>query len=244
MPNNHSPQQNRLLAALPATDYQRLLPHLDHIQIPSGHIIYKPGDPLHHLYFPTTAIMSVFYSTETGAAVETTGVGNEGMIGIAVFMGGRTMPDSAMALCAGHAYRMPTQVLMNELNRPGGSGALHHLLLRYIQVRMTQIAQTAACNRHHSLQQRLCRWLLSSLDRAPSNGLPVTQETIASALGVRREGVTEAAGRYQRAGLICYHRGCITVLDRAGLEKQACECYRVVKKEVNRLLALPGMTAN
>ena len=237
MSDQHSPRQNRLLAALPATDYARLSPHLEAIQMPFGHIIHESGGPLRHLYFPTTAIVSLLHVMEDGASTEITGVGNEGMIGIAVFMGGMTMPDRAMVLCAGHAYRMPAQVLMNELNRPRGrTGALHHLLLRYTQARMTQIAQTAVCNRHHSMQQRLCRWLLSSLDRSSSNELAVTQEAIASALGVRREGITEVAGRCKHAGLIHYHRGYIMVLDRVGLEKQACECYQVVKKELDRLL--------
>ena len=245
MPDMPSPRQNRLLAALPATDYARLSPHLETIQMPFGHIIHESGGPLRHLYFPTTAIVSLLHVMEDGASAEITGVGNEGMIGTALFMGGTTMPHRAMVLCAGHAYRMPAPVLMNELNRPGrGAGALQHLLLRYMQARMTQIAQTAACNRHHSMQQRLCRWLLSSLDRSASNELAVTQEAIASALGVRREGITEVAGRCQHAGLIRYHRGHIMVLDRAGLEKQACECYQVVKKEFDRLLpCVPGTQA-
>ena len=242
MPDTPSPRQNRILAALPATDYARLSPHLEAIQMHFGHIIHESGGPLRHLYFPTTAIVSLLHVMEDGASAEITGVGNEGMIGTAVFAGGIAMPHRAMVLCAGQAYRMPAPVLMNELNRPGGgTGALHHLLLRYMQARMTQIAQTAACNRHHSIQQRLCRWLLSSLDRSSSNELAVTQDAIASALGVRREGITEAAGRCQHAGLIRYHRGHIMVLDRAGLETQACECYQVVKKEIDRLL--PYVTA-
>jgi CRP-like cAMP-binding protein len=212
-------------------------PHLEETQMSFGHIIHESSGPLRHLYFPTTAIVSLCHVMEDGASAEITGVGNEGMIGIAVFMGGMTMPDCAVVLCPGHAYRMPAQVLMNELNRRGGrTGALHHLLLSYTQACITQISQSAACNRHHSMQQRLCRWLLSNLDRSFSNELAVTQETIASALGVRREGITEAAGRCQRAGLIRYHRGHVTVLDRAGLEKQACECYQVVRKEFDRLL--------
>jgi len=242
MTDKHSPRQNRLLAALPATDYQRLSPHLGVVQMPSGHTIHESGGPLRHLYFPTTAIVSVSYVMTDGASVEITGVGNEGMIGISLFMGGMTMPDCARVLCAGHAYRMPAQVLMTALNHPGDrTGALHHLLLRYTQTRMMQIAQIAACNRYHSLEQRLCRWLLSSLDKSPSNELAVTQEAIAGALGVRREGITAAAGRYRRTGLIRYHRGHITVLDRSGLEKQACECYQVVKQEYDRLL--PDETA-
>jgi CRP-like cAMP-binding protein len=242
MPGTPSPRQNRLLAALPATDYERLSPHLEAIQMPFGHIIHESSGPLRHLYFPTTAIVSLLHVMEDGALAEITGVGNEGMIGTAVFMGGTTMPHRAVVLCAGHAYQMPAQVLMNELNRPGaGTGALHHLLLRYMQARMTQIAQTAACNRHHPMEKRLCRWLLGCLDRSASNELTVTHEAIASALGARRESITEAAGRLQHAGFMRYHRGHITVLDRAGLEKQACECYRVVKKEVNRLF--PDVTA-
>lgn len=242
MSDAHSPRQNRLLAALPATDYQRLSSHLERVQMPFGAIIHEPGGPLRHLYFPTTAIASLLYVMEDGASTEITGVGNEGVIGIAVFMGGMTMPDRAMVLLEGHAYRMSSQVLSDELSCPRGStGALHCLLLRYTQALMTQIAQTAACNRHHSMGKRLCRWLLSSLDRSSSNDLPVTQQAIAGALGVRREGVTEAAGRLQRAGFIRNHRGHITVLDRGGLEKQACECYQVVKTEFDRLL--PEVTA-
>jgi CRP-like cAMP-binding protein len=242
MSDAHSPRQNRLLAALPATDYQRLSPHLEQVQMPFGEIIHESGGPLCHLYFPTTAIASLLYVMEDGASTEITGVGNEGVIGIAVFMGGMTMPDRAMVLLGGDAYRMPSQVLNAELNRPGGgTGALHCLLLRYSQALITQIAQTAACNRHHSMEKRLCRWLLSSLDRSPSDELTVTQEAIAGALGVRREGITETAGRLQRAGFIRYHRGHISVLDRAGLEKQACECYQAVKTEFDRLL--PDVTA-
>lgn len=242
MSDEYSPQQNRLLAALPAADFERLSGHLERVRMSCGEIIHESGSPLGHLYFPTTAIASLLYVMEDGASTEITGIGNEGVVGIAVFMGGMTMPDRAIVLSGGHAYRMPSQVLSDELDRPRGSnGALHCILLRYTQALMTQIAQTAACNRHHSMEKRLCRWLLSSLDRLSSNDLTVTQQVIACALGVRREGITEAAGRLQRAGFIHYHRGHITVLDRAGLEKQACECYQVVKTEIDRLL--PDLTA-
>lgn len=237
MSDRHSPRQNRLLAALPATDYVRLRPDLELVQVPSGEVIRGTGRPLHHLYFPTSAIVSLQYVMEDGALSEITGVGNEGMIGIVVFTGGMTTPDHATVLFGGHAYRMPSRVLRHELNRPEGStGALARILLRYTQARVTQIAQSIACNRHHSIENRMCRWLLSSLDRSTSAELVITQEAMAGVLGVRREGITETAGRLQRAGFIHSHRGHVSVLDRAGLEEHACECYQVVKKEFDRLL--------
>ena len=233
MLNAHEPRQNHLLAALPAEEYARLLPNLERVTMPLGHVLYESGSELRHVYFPTTTIVSLLYVMNDGASAEIAVVGYEGVIGVALFMGGETMPNRAVVQSAGHAYRLKGQVLKEEFNRSGG---LQHLLLRYTQALLTQMAQTAVCNRHHSLDQQLCRWLLLSLDRLPSNELMMTQELIANMLGVRREGVTEAAGRVQRAGLISYHRGHITVLDRAGLEARACECYAVVKKEFDRLL--------
>jgi CRP-like cAMP-binding protein len=222
---------------LPENDYERLIPDLDLVEMPSGEVIHESGRPLHHLYFPTSAIVSLQYVTKDGALAEITGVGNSGMIGLSVFTGGMTTPDRARVLFGGYAYRMPSQVLRHELNSPSGrTGALHRIFLRYTQARMTQIAQTVACNRHHSIGKRLCRWLLTSLDRSSSADLVVTQEVIAGALGVRREGITETIGKLQRAGFIRTHRGHVSVLDRAGLEAQTCECYQVVKNEFDRLL--------
>jgi CRP-like cAMP-binding protein len=198
-----------------------------------GDVLCESGDHLHYAYFPTTAIVSLLYVIESGASAEIAVVGNEGLIGVALFMGGRTMPNWAVVQSAGYAYRLRGTLLQQEFNR---YGALHHLLLRYTQALITQMAQMAVCNRHHSVGQQLCRWLLLNLDRLPSNELSMTHELIANLLGVRREGVTEAAGKLQRAGLIQYSRGHITVLDRAGLEARVCECYEVVKKEFDRLL--------
>ncbi|MDD5035293.1 MAG: Crp/Fnr family transcriptional regulator [Methylococcaceae bacterium] len=232
----HSPCQNYLLNALPAAEYQRLLPHLEMVSMPLGEVLYESGDELRHAYFPSTCIVSLLYVMENGASAEIAVVGNEGIIGVALFMGGGTMPNRAVVQSAGHAYRLPAHPFMQEFDR---YGALHHLLLRYTQALITQMAQTAVCNRHHSVDQQLCRWLLLSLDRLPSDQLVMTQELIANMLGVRREGVTEAAGKLQRAGLIDYRRGHITVLDRPGLEARVCECYQVVKTEFDRLLPLP-----
>lgn len=232
-PLPHDPRLNRLLAALPADDYARLSPHLELVPLPLGEALYESGSELRHVYFPTTSIVSLLYVMIDGASAEIAVVGNEGVIGVALFMGGETMPNRAVVQSAGHAYRLKGQLLKQEFNR---SGVLQHLLLRYTQALLTQMAQTAVCNRHHSLDQQLCRWLLLSLDRLPSNQLVMTQDLIANMLGVRREGVTEAAGNVQKAGLIEYQRGRITVLDRAGLEARACECYGVVKKEFDRLL--------
>jgi CRP-like cAMP-binding protein len=227
------PRQNHLLAALTAEEYARLFPHLELVPMPLGHVLYESGSKLRHVYFPTTSIVSLLYVMIDGASAEIAVVGNDGIIGVALFMGGETMPNRAVVQSAGYAYRLRGQLLKQEFNR---SGELQHLLLRYTQALLTQMAQTAVCNRHHSLDQQLCRWLLLSLDRLPSNDLVMTQELIANMLGVRREGVTEAAGNVQKAGLIEYSRGRITVRDRAGLEARACECYAVVKKEFDRLL--------
>ncbi len=204
--------------------------------MPLGHVLYESGSELRHVYFPTTSIVSLLYVMIDGASAEIAVVGNDGILGVALFMGGETMPNRAVVQSAGHAYRLQGALLKQEFNR---SGELQHLLLRYTQALLTQMAQTAVCNRYHSLDQQFCRWLLLSLDRLPADELVMTQELIANMLGVRREGVTEAAGNVQRAGLIEYQRGRITVLDRAGLEARTCECYAVVKKEFDRLL--PGI---
>ncbi|MDO9318596.1 MAG: Crp/Fnr family transcriptional regulator [Gammaproteobacteria bacterium] len=230
----HSPNQNHLLAALPSADYMRLLPLLELVALPLGEMLYEPGQQMRHAYFPTTAIVSLHYVTETGASAETAGVGNEGIVGVALFMGGDTTCSSAVVQTAGHAYRLEARLLKQEFNR---GGFLQGLLLRYTQALMTQMSQSAACNRHHSVEQRLCRWLLLTLDRCQSNDLVMTQELVASMLGVRREGITEAAGNLQRAGFITSRRGHIAVLNREGLETSVCECYEVVKKEIRRLLA-------
>lgn len=227
------PRQNRLLAVLPGADFERLLPHLKLVPLPLGEVLYESGIELRSVYFPTDSIVSLLYVMEDGDSAEIAVVGNEGVIGISLFMGGETTPSRAVVQSAGHAYRLPGQVLKQQFIR---GAAMQHLLLRYTQALLTQMAQTAVCNRHHSLDQQLCRWLLLSLDRLASNKLVMTQELIANMLGVRREGVTEAAGKLQQAGLIHYSRGHITVIDRAGLEARTCECYAVVKKECDRLL--------
>jgi CRP-like cAMP-binding protein len=232
----HSPLQNHLLAALPTLDYERTLPHLESVQMNLGDVLYESGSQMRHVYFPTSSIVSLLYVMEDGASAEIAVVGNEGIVGVSLFMGGETTPSRAVVQSAGHAYRLKGQALKTEFCL---AGPMQHLLLRYTQSLLTQMAQTAVCNRHHSLDQQLCRWLLLSLDRLPSNELVMTQELIANMLGVRREGVTEAAGNLQRAGLIQYHRGHITVLDRPGLEARSCECYAVVKKETDRLLPDP-----
>lgn len=238
MTDTDVPLRNHLLAALPEHEYARLSAHLERVWLSPGEVLHESGRPLQHVYFPTTAIMSMLYVMEDGAAAEIAAIGNEGMVGIALVMGGDTMRNRAVALCAGTAYRLNSRLLMTEINRTGGrrTGALQHLMLRYAQALITQMAQNAACNRHHAMEQQLCRWLLSCLDRSPSNELTMTHELIANTLGVRREGVTVAAGRLQHEGLISYRRGHITVLDRAGLEKRACECYQTVKTELDRLL--------
>jgi CRP-like cAMP-binding protein len=233
-----NPRQNHLLDTLPAAEYERLFPFLELVLMPLGEVLYESEDKLRYVYFPTTSIISIPYVMENGASADIAVVGNEGIIGVALFMGGGTMPNRAVVLSSGYAYRLRGHLLMQEFNRFGGrrNGKLHDLLLRYTQTLIIQMAQTAVCNRHHSIEQQLCRWLLLSLDRLPSNELTMTQELIASMLGVRRESVTEAAGKLQRAGLIDYHRSHITVLDRPGLEERVCECYQVVKLEFDRLL--------
>jgi CRP-like cAMP-binding protein len=233
MPGPHSPRQNHLLAALPDPESERLFPHLELAPLPLGEVLYESGDQLQYVYFPTASIVSLLYVMADGASAEIAAVGNEGIIGIALFMGGETMPNRAVVQSAGHAYRLRGHLLKEEFNR---AGELQHLLLRYTQALLTQMSQTAVCNRHHSVDQQLCRWLLLSLDRLSSNELTMTQELIANMLGVRREGVTEAAGKLQSAGLIHYSRGHIKVLDRPRLEERACECYQVVKTEFDRLL--------
>ncbi len=231
-----TPKSNYLLNALPEAEYERLLPHLERVDMPLGEVIYESGGELRYVYFPVTSIVSLLYVMENGASAEIAVVGKDGIIGVALFMGGGSMPNRAVVQSAGHAYRLRGQLLMHEFNRYEG---MLHLLLRYTQALITQMAQTAVCNRHHSVDQQLCRWLLLSLDRLPSNELTMTQELIANMLGVRREGVTEAAGKLQHAGLIHYSRGRVTVLDRPGLEERVCECYHVVKAESDRLLPPP-----
>jgi len=238
-----SPRQNHLLAALPEGEYANLSKELELVPLPLGMAIYESGEGLKHVYFPTTAIVSLLYVMEDGASAEIAVVGNEGIVGIALFMGGATVPNRAVVQSAGHAYRLKGDVFKREFDRFDGRrhGTLNPLLLRYTMALLTQMAQTAVCNRHHTVDQQLCRWLLLSLDRLPTNELHMTQELIANMLGVRREGVTEAAGRLQSAGLIRYSRGRITVLDRPGLEARVCECYEVVRKEFQRLLPeVPG----
>ncbi len=231
------PRQNRLLAMLPEAEFARLQPQLEPAPLPLGMAVYESGDQQGFVYFPTTAIVSLLYVMEDGSSAEIAIVGNEGVVGVALFMGGESTPSRAVVQSAGHAYRMRARVVKLEFDR---GGELQHLLLRYTQALITQMAQTAVCNRHHAIEQQLCRWLLLSLDRLSTNELSMTQELIANMLGVRREGVTEAAGMLQAAGLIHYSRGRITVLDRPGLEALACECYAVVKRETDRLLAPPS----
>jgi len=228
--------QNHLLAALPPPERARLFPHMELVPMRLGKVLYEPGDLLRHVYFPVDSIISLLYVMEDGASAEISVVGNEGLIGVALFMGGETTPSRAIVQSAGHAYRLIGQRLKDEFHR---NGELQQLLLRYTQALLTQMAQTAVCNRHHSVDQQLCRWLLLSLDRLPTNQLTMTQELIANMLGVRREGVTEAAGKLQKLGAIRYARGSITVLDRPQLERLCCECYAVVKKETDRLLPSP-----
>jgi CRP-like cAMP-binding protein len=228
------PLSNYLLAAFPAAERERLFPQLELEPMPLGKVLYESGDVLRHVYFPTNSIVSLLYVLADGASAEISVVGNEGLIGIALFMGGETTSSRALVQSAGFAYRLSGQELKNEFHR---NGEVQVLLLRYTQALITQMAQTAVCNRHHSVDQQLCRWLLLSLDRLPSNELVMTQELIANMLGVRREGVTEAAGKLEKLGVIRYARGRITVLDRPMLEQLCCECYAVVKKESDRLLS-------
>ena len=226
-------RQNELLACLPDAEWQRWEPLLELVDLPLGKVLYESGAPLSHVYFPTNAIVSLLYVLENGASAEIAVVGREGVVGVAIFMGGGSTPNRAVVQSAGMGYRLRADVIKSEFER---SSPVLHLMLRYTQALITQMSQTAVCNRHHSLDQQLCRWLLLSLDRLPGNELVMTQELIANMLGVRREGVTEAALKLQAAGLIRYARGHIAVLDRPGLEHRTCECYRVVKKEYDRLL--------
>lgn len=229
----NDPNQNYLLAALLDAEFNRLAPHLELISMPLGDVLYESGGKLQYVYFPTTSIVSLHYLLENGGSSEIAGVGNEGLVGISLFMGGDSTPSRAVVQTGGYGYRLKSQILMEEFNR---AGPVLRLLLRYTQALITQMSQTAVCNRHHSVVQQLCRWLLLTLDRVPTNELTITQELIANMLGVRREGVTEAAGKLQSYGYIRYRRGHITVLDRGGLEESVCECYDVVKKEFARLL--------
>jgi CRP-like cAMP-binding protein len=230
---HQDPRSNHLLASLPDAEWQRWLPQLEAVELPLGDVLYESGSTLSHVYFPTTAIVSLLYVMEDGASAEIAVVGNEGIVGISLFMGGESTPSRAVVQSAGSGFRIRAQAIREESSR---AGPVLHLLLRYTQALITQMAQTAVCNRHHSLDQQLCRWLLLSLDRLQGDELVMTQELIANMLGVRREGVTEGARKLQKAGLIRYARGRITVLNRVGLEQRTCECYAVVKKEYDRLL--------
>ena len=233
MPKPSDPRQNQLLAQLPPDEWQRWQPQLEAVKLPLGQVLYESGATMSHVYFPTTSIVSLLYVMEDGGSAEIAVVGKEGIVGVSLFMGGQSTPSRAVVQSAGDGYRMAARSMMDEFNR---AGPVLHLLLRYTQALITQMAQTAVCNRHHSLDQQLCRWLLLSMDRLEGNELVMTQELIANMLGVRREGVTEGALKLQRAGLIQYARGHITVLNRLGLEARTCECYGVVKKEYDRLL--------
>jgi CRP-like cAMP-binding protein len=228
-----SPVQNHLLACLPAAEQQRWFPKLEWVDMPLGQVMYEAGVTLKYVYFPTIAIVSLLGVMENGASAEIAVVGNEGIVGVSLFMGGDSTPSRGVVQSAGKGYRLAAQLMKNEFNK---AGPVLHLLLRYTQALITQMSQTAVCNRHHSLDQQLCRWLLLSLDRLQGNEIVMTQELIANMLGVRREGVTEGALKLQKAGLIRYVRGHITVLDRKGLERRSCECYAVVKREYVRLL--------
>jgi len=235
VPAAHHPTQNHLLAALPTADFERLAARLELVPMRLGDALYEPGRQLEHAYFPITAIVSLLYVTHSGASSEIAGVGPEGIVGMPLFLGGNTTPSSAVVRTAGHAYRLERRLLAAEFLR---AGAVQGLLLRYTQALITQMCQTAACNRHHTVEQQLSRWLLWTVDRVPSQDMTMTQDLVASLLGVRRESITEAAGRLQHSGFIKYRRGHIDVMDRIGLQSRACECYAVVKTEMNRLL--PG----
>jgi CRP-like cAMP-binding protein len=232
MPALPDPKRNQLLAALPEDEWPRWQPRLEFVELGLGDVLYESGSTMTHVYFPTTAIVSLLYVMENGASAEIAVVGHEGIVGISLFMGGESTPSRAVVQSAGHAFRLGASEIQEEFKR----APVLHLLLRYTQALITQMAQTAVCNRHHTLDQQLCRWLLLSLDRLPGSELVMTQELIANMLGVRREGVTESATKLQKVGLIKYSRGRITVLDRAALEERSCECYAVVKKEYDRLL--------
>ncbi|MCC5809221.1 MAG: Crp/Fnr family transcriptional regulator [Ectothiorhodospiraceae bacterium] len=233
-----SPRLNQLLAALPDDEFARISQGLEPVSLSLGESLCEPYLEMEHVYFPVDCIVSLLCLMENGGSAEISVVGNEGIVGVSLFMGGETTPSQAVVQAAGHAYRLPGNALKSEFYR---AGPMQRLLLRYTQALLTQMAQTAVCNRHHSLDQQLCRWLLLSSDRLQSSEVVMTQELIANMLGVRREGVTEAAGKLQKAGLISYHRGHISILDRAGLEHRSCECYEVVKREYDRLL--PKRTA-
>lgn len=239
---NHSfdLKDNHILAALSATELLRIAPYLEVVHLPLGQVLHESGCKLHQAYFPTSSIVSLLYDMENGSSTEIAGVGNEGVLGMALFMGGETMPNYAVVQSEGYAFKLDASVIKKEFNR---NGELHHLLLQYTQALITQISQTAVCNRHHCLDEQLCRWLLLTLDRLNGNELTITQELIANMLGVRRESVTEAAGTLQQAGLIHYRRGHITVLNRKGLEERVCECYQVVKTEFERLLPYKKMAS-
>jgi len=228
-----SPRQNHLLGALHTAEYDRLFPALEKVPMPLGEVLYESGGRLQHVYFPTTSVVSLLYVMKDGESAEIAIAGNEGLVGIALIMGGETTPSRAVVQCAGEAYRMQPRALKEEFDR---GGAVQHLFLRYMQALITQMVQTAACNRHHSVEQQFCRWLLLSIDRLPANELTMTEGLIANMLGIRQDGVTNVADQLQNAGLIGYDGGHITVLDRAGLEARACECYAVVRKEFDRLL--------
>ena len=230
----HNPNHNHLLATLADAEFERLAPHLELVPLRLGDVLCEPGGKLDYVYFPTTAIISLHYLLENGGSSEIAGVGNEGMLGVSLFMGGGSTPSRAVIQTGGHGYRLPVRMLMEEFDR---AGPAMRLLLRYTQALLTHMSQTAVCNRHHTVEQQLCRWLLLTLDRLGAGELTMTQELISNMLGVRREGVTEAAGRLQGRGHISYRRGHITVLDRSGLDQHACECYGVVKKEFGRLMA-------
>jgi len=233
MPSLSDIKKNHLLASLPPAELARWVPMLEPAEMPLGQVLHESGSPMAHVYFPTTSIVSLLYVLQNGASAEIAVVGNEGLVGVSLFMGGETTPSRAVVQSAGRGYRLKSHQLKSEFER---AGPIMHLLLRYTQALITQMSQTAVCNRHHSLDQQLCRWLLLSLDRLSGNALVMTQELIANMLGVRREGVTEGALKLQLAGLIRYSRGHITILDRKGLEQRTCECYAVVKREYDRLL--------
>jgi len=238
---SHNPNHNHLLTALPVAEFGRISPSLELVHVPLGKVLCESGGNLQHVYFPTTSIVSLHCVMKNGASAEVAGVGNEGLLGTSLFMGGNTMPYRAVVRTAGYAYKLGAKLLVEEFNR---AGPMQHLLLRYTSALITQTSQAAACNRHHAVEQQLCSWLLLTLDRTPSNELILTQELVANMLGVRREGITEAAGKLQQAGFIRYRRGHITVLDRSGLEDHACECYDVVKREYDRLLGMDGEPAH
>jgi len=233
MPKAPTPRQNQLLAALPAAEFARLAPHLERVSLPYLHVLCESGMQLRHVYFPTTSIASLLYVTDSGESSEIAVVGNEGIVGVSLFTGGETTLSRVIVCSAGDAYRLQGKFLHDEFYR---GGAMQSLLLHYTQALLTQMAQTLLCTRHHSGDQQFCRWLLQLFDRLPSRKLAMTQELIAETLGVRRGGISEIACNLRKTGLIKYHRGCITLLDRAGLEARACECYAVVKKEFDRLL--------